>query len=521
MKNKIALIIIFLILLSGCATTKTNFSYVPALKKQALSSRSAPAKISKESEENLTKKGYLKIGDVSSVDTVKTCWGDGCSNFSCTSELPHKDFTKEVLEKAASHGGDLVILEKDSVPYIEETSKEKCTRTRVAGSHFEQQCSGGYGNVPRVCRNVEILRYECASWRTEYGKKCTFASAGTVWRYDPDLIKRIAEGAKEQIRRTAEEAKEQKKRAAEKAKALEIAMLKYKADPYGLAVVKSGKKFGYQDKDARMIIQPQFDAAGAFYEGLARVTSGKKDGYIDMSGTITIQPQFDYGGMFSEELARVRIGEVFKKNMGYIDITGTVVIKPQFDAAGNFSDGFAFVGSGTIGQMKWGCIDRSGKLVIDFKFDDAKVFSEGLAAVAVGPTFTSDRWGYINKTGGWVIRPSFYDAGEFSDGLAPVSQGTILAQKWGYINKDGQFVIKAQFAGALPFSEGLAAVKVDGKFGFIDKKGNFVIKPQFYDAMKFSHGYARVQVDGRWRFIDRSGKSVLDESFDVGRLVSY
>jgi len=42
----------------------------------------------------------------------------------------------------------------------------------------------------------------------------------------------------------------------------------------GIQPVKSGGKWGYIDRSGRMVIPPQFERAGRFFEGLASVTVG-------------------------------------------------------------------------------------------------------------------------------------------------------------------------------------------------------------------------------------------------------
>ena len=53
-------------------------------------------------------------------------------------------------------------------------------------------------------------------------------------------------------------------------------------------------------------IAPQFEEADSFSEGLARVKTGDKWGYIDKEGKLVIQPQLDEAEKFSDGLALVR-----------------------------------------------------------------------------------------------------------------------------------------------------------------------------------------------------------------------
>jgi predicted secreted Zn-dependent protease len=63
--------------------------------------------------------------------------------------------------------------------------------------------------------------------------------------------------------------------------------------------VTVGGKSGYMDKTGKVVVNPQFDSAGMFYEGLAAVKVGGQYGYVDSAGKVVISPQFDRGSYFS------------------------------------------------------------------------------------------------------------------------------------------------------------------------------------------------------------------------------
>ena len=54
-----------------------------------------------------------------------------------------------------------------------------------------------------------------------------------------------------------------------------------------------GGKWGYIDKKAAYVINPQFEDAAEFNEGVAVVKNNGKWGLIDEKGAYLIQPQFD------------------------------------------------------------------------------------------------------------------------------------------------------------------------------------------------------------------------------------
>ncbi|MHC5595629.1 MAG: WG repeat-containing protein [Nostoc sp.] len=60
-------------------------------------------------------------------------------------------------------------------------------------------------------------------------------------------------------------------------------------------------KCGFQDKQGKVVIKPQFDGCQSFSQGLAAVRVDKKWGYIDKTGKFVVSPQFDYADSLFEE----------------------------------------------------------------------------------------------------------------------------------------------------------------------------------------------------------------------------
>ena len=305
----------------------------------------------------------------------------------------------------------------------------------------------------------------------------------------------------------------------------------------GLFPVVQNSKYGYMDRQGKVVITPQFDEVSLFSEGLAPVRVGRKYGYINTKGEYVINPQYVMAAPFSEGLAAVVTGDKAENSkLGYIDEMGKIVIDPQFEARigpgaefawlTSFSDGLALV---RIGD-KAGFIDNKGKIVVNPQFDQAFPFSEGLAAVEI-----DGKWGYIDKMGKIVINPQFNRAMPFTEGLGCIS----VEGKWGYIDKTGKLAINPQFDAATPFSEeGLAGVKIGDKWGGVDKTGKVVINPQFdgnifstgpgggsgmagqiiardFRRITFSEGLAEVEVGDKFGYVDNTGKYVINPQFDA------
>ena len=192
-----------------------------------------------------------------------------------------------------------------------------------------------------------------------------------------------------------------------------------------------------------------------------------------ISKLVLVQPQYDYAGDFFEGYAKVKIGEKY----GYIDKTGKLIIKPKFDDARNFSEGLAFVKY----NGKYGFINKSGDWIIQPKFDwEESDFKEGLVGVSY-----NDKWSYIDKTGNWIISPIYKAGNQFSDGLASVYNGS----KYGYIDKTGKVIISFKYWYAGDFIAGIANVSYlqekPNSGTYINKSGNEIFSNKFYGEIAY------------------------------------
>jgi hypothetical protein len=139
--------------------------------------------------------------------------------------------------------------------------------------------------------------------------------------------------------------------------------------PSDLTPVEQNGKWGYADKDGKIVIKPQFTRAHRFSEGLALVwagglpltdpivTSFVNMGYIDGTGHWVIHSRYEYYFYddFSEGLAPFRRQS---SKWGYIDLSGKVAVRPRFDWAGDFYNGIAPV----LLDSKCAQIDKTGKI---------------------------------------------------------------------------------------------------------------------------------------------------------------
>jgi hypothetical protein len=248
---------------------------------------------------------------------------------------------------------------------------------------------------------------------------------------------------------------------------------KSNSDELELIPFKNGEDWGYINWDGEIIINPQFTAAGYFFDGRASVINSN--------------------GLY-----------------GYIDDEGKYVISAQFDQASRFSDGVAW----TVKEGNFpAAIDPSGDLVYTCEnCYQVQNYSEGLAAFSTKDKGGEIRWGYRDLKGKIVITPQFHEAYPMHQGRAQVKN---KEGKIGLIDKDGKLVVSYQFhKGVLGFNEqGIGIAGDKEHFGLIDLNGKYQVNPQF-DALFFGPNNTFIAYDGdRWGLIDAAGKYLFNPQF--------
>jgi|GEM_PF-1265798 len=113
-------------------------------------------------------------------------------------------------------------------------------------------------------------------------------------------------------------------------------------------VQNDNRKYGYMDREGKLLIPYRYDGAYDFLEGLAMVftlgTGTDYYGFIDEIGNEIVPLQYEYAEIFSEGLAVVRLNNSF----GFIDKTGNIIIDIKFDSADSFVNGLAKVSIGNL-----------------------------------------------------------------------------------------------------------------------------------------------------------------------------
>lgn len=278
-----------------------------------------------------------------------------------------------------------------------------------------------------------------------------------------------------------------------------------------------------------------------FSEGLAPIKNKKnKWGYINKNMRVVISPKYDYVTSFSEGYALVRKGNKW----AFIDNTGTEVIKHFNPGLGNtkygfqhrngncyFSDGIAWIydeddiginknGERHIRANVWDNGSFRGLFIVREELFYWPHFASGLCPVGCYDTKSKvDKclFGYMNKMGEVVV-PQIYDKTYgFHEDRALVVKGS----KYGYIDSTGKEIIPIQFPFesynyTYNFSEGIVKIKNDDNlYGYMDNNGIMVIPFTFLEASSFCSGLAKVRsadivTKGQYGYVDKFGNSTFD-----------
>ena len=177
------------LLLGGCATTET-VQFDPTLKRE-FPVRPAPAAVTRDSEQALSGKGYVKLGNISLTEDSQECEND-----QCTPVAHDENLEMRVRREAARRGGDAVRLERENVAGGTTRYKEgECIATGTRTVYVTERKCSRYSSTGTCANWVD------SGYRTETEKVCTsrariamttrtLTTSGTVWRHEPERVAR-------------------------------------------------------------------------------------------------------------------------------------------------------------------------------------------------------------------------------------------------------------------------------------------------------------------------------------------
>lgn len=109
-------------------------------------------------------------------------------------------------------------------------------------------------------------------------------------------------------------------------------------------------KYGYKDKDGKVVVSPKYDLAYQFKEGMAAFRLKGKYGYLNENGIETVEPKYDFTWHYTGGFATVKMGELY----GFIDKSGREVVSPRYEDANNFHGACCYKGMAHVKENgKW------------------------------------------------------------------------------------------------------------------------------------------------------------------------
>jgi hypothetical protein len=151
------------------------------------------------------------------------------------------------------------------------------------------------------------------------------------------------------------------------------------------------EKWGFVNKQGKVVISYKYEIAGEFSEGLAIVAIGNKAGYINKTGKVVIPLQYDGVFPFKNGFAVVMIDS----KRGLIDKTGKEIIPCLYQKIEPLGDD----GYSVVFEDKMGYFDKTGKQHIPFEYASLAITKDGQFA---GQTAKGGYWKMIDKEGNVV-----------------------------------------------------------------------------------------------------------------------
>ena len=136
-------------------------------------------------------------------------------------------------------------------------------------------------------------------------------------------------------------------------------------------------RYGYVDTTGRVVVEPRYELAGAFWRGFAEVDVDGKSALIDPEGREVLAPRFARAHPFSKDVFWVLEGtRRYDGSPGRAELVNYVDWSVTYDASGS---------------GRWGLVDRAGAWI-----RQARIFDHPGRSTA---TTTAWRWSRLTPDG--------------------------------------------------------------------------------------------------------------------------
>ncbi|HCS10457.1 MAG TPA: hypothetical protein DIV40_03275 [Clostridiales bacterium] len=282
--------------------------------------------------------------------------------------------------------------------------------------------------------------------------------------------------------------------------------------------VCKNKKWGYLNETGATVAVPlMYDASTDFSEERASVNFNGKWGYINKNNEVVIDFQYDWAGAFIHDSALVKL-----KNLYYLINENNVRISNYYDDCTLiYLDVYIAIENNSNTPV---LVDTYGKEI--YKFDNNFIETIGLQNDILCYKYRHDldvKCKIINLSDGFTILDNL-------DALTPpvndrlfygIKQNNKLM--WGQINLNTLKIGSLKYSNVISNTDKLFGVAIEKDseilWGFIDEDENMVIEPEYYSVGSFSNGYAPIAIVNdsgkmKWGILDLSGTMIIDPQYD-------
>lgn len=303
------------------------------------------------------------------------------------------------------------------------------------------------------------------------------------------------------------------------------------AQPY--FPVKMEKKWGLMDETGKIVLNPEYDAIGAFEQyGYSVMQRHGGVGLLNASGDEIIAPKYEDLKVLDSTLVAVMDEEAWF----VIDLAGNIILNKGYDRVHVWKGKYLAY----LQNEQWGIAARDGSTLCTPQFDEIELLESSY--------FLSKRdglYGLMNTEGHIILHAAYQEIRPYNQQLFFFRQGN----KWGAVNEKGEEVLAPEFTNfqkisdnflklirgrevllyALPnesiiateiyhnfypFAHNLVLTKKNRQLGLIQLDGELILAPVYNEIHAYSQGLYRVKQNGLWGVVAPKGEIIIPFQYD-------